>query len=424
MKKLLTPILILIVLSVFSGCSLFDTVEPERIEPDPVAQDEGDPEDLADLQDRIADLREQGDDDTAAEDEVDEAAEEDSDAAVEENDAAPEMTPEQIDTQEQIDALQAKIDELEEQIETQKQELVKTYTGENFIVLTSPEDEFTTHEEPVIFTGAVSPNTTKIVVKASHGNKDCDYAMCDPYKEDVYTLTAFEPGDSSFTYRAKVEYNNLWFGSNDYKFAAYFDDGTTKSTSIVVFYSTPGAEMGKPVIYLYPEKKQNVFVNVEPTDGISISIPKLGKGWNVVATPKGEIYNRGDFKTYPYLFWEGFAADFVTPEEGFVVAKNDVPKFFDKTLTYMGLNKKEIADFKEFWVPRLSEKPYYFITYIPQEEFDKYAPLTVTPAPDTLIRVFFDYKGLDKKISVEAQKLEKGVRKGFTVIEWGGRLYR
>lgn len=317
-------------------------------------------------------------------------------------------------------------------------EEVDAYNGPNFITLDSPKDGATfTNEEDggvgsdgglrsitsVVFKGSVSPNVSKIEVKASGGVKgEADGMGFVPYWEDNYTLRNFKKGDRNFKYTAKIDYKNLNFGTNDYTFTAYFDNDAKKSVSMQIFLVQGGAEMGKPVIYLYPQKTSKVFVNVEPTNGISISDPEIGEGWNVVATPEGKITLDG--KDYPYLFWEGFATNFKTPAEGFVMKTAEVSKFFDEKLAVLGLNKKEIADFKEYWVPILSEEPYYFITFIDQIQFEKYAPLTVEPKPDSVIRVFFDYKGLQKPIKVTEQKLAAAIRKGFSVIEWGGRLYR
>jgi hypothetical protein len=289
------------------------------------------------------------------------------------------------------------------------------YDGPNFITLNTPENDAVTHEEPISFQGVVSPNTEKIVVMMT---TELDGPM------DRYTLQDFETGDETFSYRAKRDWNNLAVGTNDYQFTAHHDDGTKSSANLSIYFTDGTAEMGKPVIYLYPEESTEVYVNVEPVDGISISDPEIGKGWNVLASPEGVIYNEADYKTYPYLFWEGFAADFETPEEGFVIAKNEVNNFFDEKLSYMGLNEKEIADFKEFWVPLLANDPYYFITFISQADFEAYAPLTVSPTPDSVIRVFFDYRGLNAPVEVVEQELGQGLRDGFTVIEWGGRLYR
>lgn len=294
------------------------------------------------------------------------------------------------------------------------------YTGPSYIVLKTPNDEQTFYEEPINFSGTVSPDAIKIVVKQST-TQVTDGPIPN---SDVYTLQNFKPGAATFSYQAKNSFNNLYAGTNEFQFTATFVDGSQKSDKVKIYFTPGGAEMGKPVIYIYPKAKTDVYVNVKPNNGISVSDPAIGNGWNVTADPTGKIVNKADNKVYPYLFWEGFAANFVTPKEGFVVGRADVSRFFAEKLAYQGLNQKEIADFLEYWAPKLNEKPYYFVTFIDQKTFNNYAPLTVRPTPDTLIRVFFDYKGLDQKVTVPAQVLKQGVRSGFTVIEWGGRLYR
>lgn len=47
-------------------------------------------------------------------------------------------------------------------------------------------------------------------------------------------------------------------------------------------------------------------------------------------------------------------------------------------------------------------------------------PLTITPEPDTTIRMLMEYKGLENTIEVEKQSLETPERKGFVAVEWGG----
>ena len=46
--------------------------------------------------------------------------------------------------------------------------------------------------------------------------------------------------------------------------------------------------------------------------------------------------------------------------------------------------------------------------------------LSISPKPDTLIRIMMEYKPLNKKTKVNEQKLQKVDRKGFTAVEWGG----
>ncbi len=184
------------------------------------------------------------------------------------------------------------------------------------------------------------------------------------------------------------------------------------------------AECGKPVIYLYPKKPMDVNVQVKPNQGISVSEPRYSQiGWNVFAKPNGQLIVNGE--KYPYLFWEGSSDVFYQQSNrGWVVAKDELDKFFDDKLKQLGLIQKEINDFKEFWIPEMTknQKPYYFITFLPQRKINQLAPLTITPKPDAVIRVMMDYQELDQKEEVAGFKIKTPQRKGFTAVEWGGML--
>ncbi|MBO7613105.1 MAG: hypothetical protein J6S81_04715 [Treponema sp.] len=182
--------------------------------------------------------------------------------------------------------------------------------------------------------------------------------------------------------------------------------------------------MGKPVIYLYPQKKTKVNVNVKPEGKFTKTEPAIGKkGWSVTAYPDGRLVSGKN--EYPYLFWESEDnSEPIDLSHGFVVASGDMEKFLNEKLTILGLNKKEIADFMEFWLPKLTASPYEFITFYTKEMMDAKAPLTVSPAPDSIIRVYFDHKPLEKPIETEEQVLLPASRKGFAVVEWGGRNYK
>lgn len=181
-------------------------------------------------------------------------------------------------------------------------------------------------------------------------------------------------------------------------------------------------ECGKPVIYLYPEKETDVKVEVKPNGGFTKTEPMYDNGWFVRATPESELFNYTDKINYPYLFWEGKAYNFVTPNYGFVMSRVEVSTKMTQILAKLGLNEKEIKDFLEFWQPKLEVKPFVFVTFLPQREFDKLAPLSVNPKPDTIIRVFMDYTPLDAPIKVAPMQIRTPERVGFTVVEWGGRL--
>ncbi len=202
----------------------------------------------------------------------------------------------------------------------------------------------------------------------------------------------------------------------------FWQDPFGRWSSIINRQVIPPAECAKPVIYLYPEETIDVNVQVH-IDEFTVTIPEYGKdGWNVKASPKSEIYNYADGETYPYLFWEGHEYDGIAIDSGFMIKKEEVPEFLSDSLKKLGLNEIEIKDFLEFWEPRMmeNEEPYLFVSFLGTKDFNQVAPLTITPEPDTLIRVFMYYQPTYTPFSVMSQNLTSIEREGFTVIEWGG----
>ena len=183
-----------------------------------------------------------------------------------------------------------------------------------------------------------------------------------------------------------------------------------------------GAECGKPVIYLYPPKTTDVFVKIFPQGGMTKSDPVYGDGWQVRATPEGQLTELATGAQYPYLFWEGRGGLYHTPDRGFVVAQSDVHSFLLDKLAQLGLNAQESADFREFWEPRMTAAPYYFVTFLGTPQMNQIAPLAITPTPDTLIRVLMDFHPLQKPVPVQNFNIQTPTRHGFTVLEWGGVL--
>ncbi len=184
----------------------------------------------------------------------------------------------------------------------------------------------------------------------------------------------------------------------------------------------PMAECGKPVIYLYPQKTEKISVQISPQGGMTKSEPAYSGGWNVISDPYSNITNLADNQTYPYLFWEGRGGIYQTPDKGFVVAQADVHQFLINKLGLLGLTIKESGDFMDFWEPKMQGSPYYFVTFMGNDVMDFIAPLSVTPKPDTVIRILMDFKPLQNPISVQGYNIRTPLRKGFTVVEWGGVL--
>lgn len=56
----------------------------------------------------------------------------------------------------------------------------------------------------------------------------------------------------------------------------------------------------------------------------------------------------------------------------------------------------------------------------PEKTEAQAAPLEISPAPDSVKRVFMAYYAVDKEVDIPPQKLEGFDRYGFTAVEWGG----
>jgi len=179
--------------------------------------------------------------------------------------------------------------------------------------------------------------------------------------------------------------------------------------------------MAEPIIYMYPTTARRVHVEAKPLHDIAVSIPPYRGGWDVLARPSGQLTSVSDRKTYSYLFWEGQSSISPMRQEGFVVPREEVAGFFERILPRLGLNERESHDFRDAWLPRFHEAPYYFITFVPPETIDRLAPLGVTPKPDAVIRVLMDFRPLWTRTAVKAPDLPTPPqRHGFTVVEWGG----
>ena len=177
---------------------------------------------------------------------------------------------------------------------------------------------------------------------------------------------------------------------------------------------------GKPVIYLYPEKEQEVNVKLDLDGKFTFTYPEYNNGWNVTAKPDGTIISDG--KEYSYLFWEGlmptFKPDF---KEGFVVKGSDSAEFLRETLSQMGLTPKEYNEFIVYWAPKLQENEYNKI-YFAEDDYTDKAKLEINPKPDSILRVFMVYEKADENTALPKQEIKPFERKGFTVVEWGGYL--
>lgn len=175
----------------------------------------------------------------------------------------------------------------------------------------------------------------------------------------------------------------------------------------------------KPVIYLYPEETTEVSVQLNYNGKLICTYPEYRDGWNVIAESSGALTNIEDGKEYSYLFWEGISGVEYPMDKGFVVKGEDTAEFLQNALSEIGLLPKEYNEFIVFWLPKMQNNAYNLISF-QGEVYTDNAELTISPEPDSVLRVFMTYKALEEPVEIQPQELKPFVREGFTVVEWGG----
>ncbi len=180
-----------------------------------------------------------------------------------------------------------------------------------------------------------------------------------------------------------------------------------------------GYMLYKPVIYLYPEEETEIFVELSLKGGeLTCTYPAYKDGWRVTALPDGTLTDAKG-QTYNYLYWEGKTGTEFDFSEGFCVKGEDTAAFLEKALADLGLTRREANEFIVYWLPIMEHNPYNIISF----QWDNYteaARFTVSPEPDTLLRVFMAWKAAEEYTELTGQKLAAPERTGFTVVEWGG----
>ncbi len=187
---------------------------------------------------------------------------------------------------------------------------------------------------------------------------------------------------------------------------------------------TNNVAVEKPNIYLYPVADTRVEVTFQDPKALTQTIPAYGDGWEVMADPAGCLTLPDSGEQYDFLFYEAdvVGSGFRT-EEGFALPAEDRQEVYEKVLTAYGLNDREIADFIEYWTPRLSEGEDYMM--YPQEEalVEELMPMEVNPRPENLLRLWFIFEQEESPADTMAiSEIHPVDRSGYTVIEWGGAV--
>lgn len=229
------------------------------------------------------------------------------------------------------------------------------------------------------------------------------------------------------TEKAKSGYYKLYFYVNGY-YEVIEDSVKINSQEVVkaeIRFSSADPNIiitvDKPVIYVYPNEKMDINIQLNTTGKLNFTYPAYNEGWNFTAAPDGNITMNG--KQYNYLFWESQMPESSLEKNdvtGFLVETENLPSFLEKSLSQMGLNSKEQADFITYWYPRMMVNEKNHIHFIFNEACDSYAELKITPQPDNIFRVGMVWANATNNFVPEIQEIQSLNRNGYTVIEWGG----
>lgn len=185
----------------------------------------------------------------------------------------------------------------------------------------------------------------------------------------------------------------------------------------------PATVAEKPILYLYPEDTTTVNVSIDLTNHEFIfTYPTYpSDGWEVVASPSGNLYDVNTKRNYYSLFWETEGVPISTGlTEGFVVKGKETREFLEEKLAYLGLNEHEANEFLIYWLPKMETNPYNAI-HFSYEDYEAISKLNISPKPETLIRIMLLFTPLEEPIQLTPQQLNPAPeRKGFTAVEWGG----
>ena len=240
---------------------------------------------------------------------------------------------------------------------------------------------------------------------------------------------------NALTYRVQVQGNQLRVWASDMPQVLQFtvpqkevDELLTETDNRITYekenIEKPNPETAKPVIYLYPEQETKVNVQLTFNGTLTSTYPTLPpEGWTVTAQPDGTLTDE-EGRSYRYLFWEGAADVDWKQDSGFLVKAEDAREFLEQSLTQLGLNELEQNDFITYWLPKLEKNGESFVTFAAEQYTDN-AVLTVTPQPDSVLRVQMLISKVDDSNRAAFQKLPEQElprfeREGFVLVEWGG----
>lgn len=187
-----------------------------------------------------------------------------------------------------------------------------------------------------------------------------------------------------------------------------------------------------PWIYAYNDTPTDLTVSLDPVGGVSYVNPSFTNterySWDVTTQNDGTL-NIAHSRNKQALFWEynkysvlrAYHMHARKPEHGFVVATSELENFMGGLSPRIGLNtieqKNVLAELRR--AGNQFDSPFVKVSFVSDDFVDTYLPLTVSPTPDTMHRVYFELTPLRSYTQIDQPNIPQITREGLTVIETG-----
>jgi len=110
-------------------------------------------------------------------------------------------------------------------------------------------------------------------------------------------------------------------------------------------------------------------------------------------------------------------------DNGWIIRFSHRTADLENVLDEYGFNLTEKADFIEYWAACLDPGKDYCMFPQETERVNALLPVFISPAPDSLHRIWFYFSELESGKSVNPPvQIERISRAGFAVVEWGGMM--
>ncbi|MBU1074074.1 hypothetical protein KKG45_12580, partial [bacterium] len=235
-------------------------------------------------------------------------------------------------------------------------------------------------------------------------------------------------GDGSYRFTDVWTGNHIVNGMKDLQYGDMSSPVPVAAESPTVFCRPRGVtvldtlwltdvNVDKPAIYIYPEEPGRFEVKLDLGRGVRLtaSDPAYDKGWDVFVDADGRIDDTRD-----YLFYELGLPVPAPGGEGWCLDSADLAAELAHLVARYGLNAAETAAFVAYWTERLPDSPYWLARPVVGADLDRWAALDVTPAPDSVLRLWIFFRPSDAARTLPAPAVAPFVRAGTTVVEWGG----